>query len=100
MVTNGIFMLMFPINGSDYNNSTDDVYNPDIVIYAVRVSIDCIIILFVIGTIGLHLFFKELQTVSGVLIIMFSFISLVTHIIGPVYSRYQFTHRVNDNDEI
>ena len=100
VASNDTDTLKFPVNGSDCNSSRDDDYNPDIAIYAVRVSTDCIIILLVIGIIALHLLFKELQTVSGVLIIMKSFISLVVHIIGPVRSRYQFTHRVNDSGEI
>jgi len=86
VVTNGSDLFIFPSNGSDCENV---FYNSDIVLYAIQTSIvflvtACIIIL--------HLHFKELQTVFGIL---FCFFLNMHTLVKFVHNRYQFTHKVN-----
>jgi len=89
IVTNGSDLFIFPSNGS---NCEDDSYNPDIVVYAIQTSVFIIVILVAICIIGLHLYFKELQTVFGILIILFCFFYIVDNVIAFCHDRYQFTH--------
>jgi len=92
LVTNGSYMFMFPSNGS---GCEDDTYNPDIIVYAIQTSIYTIIFLMAACIIGLHLYVKELQTVFGILTILFCFTFNLENIIAFVHNRYQFTHEVN-----
>ena len=82
---------MCPTNGSHCEN---DDYKPDIVLYAVQTSIYCINFLFASCTIALHLYFKDLRTVFGVLITMFCY---VNQIIKLIHNRYQYTHKMDKN---
>jgi len=93
LLTDGTTLLMCPTNGS----YCEDDYKPDIVLYAVQTSIYCINFLFASCTIALHLYFKDLQTEFGVLIIMFCFFLNMDHMIAFVHNRYQFTHRVDES---
>ena len=97
VVTNGSDHFVLPANGSDCD---DDVYNPNIVIYAVQTSIYCVVILLAICIIFLHLYFKELQTVFGILIIFFCCFLSAGNIVTFVRNRYQFTHRVNESSGV
>ena len=90
--TDGITLFACPTNGS---YCEEDDYKPDIVLYAVQTSIYCINFLFASFTIALHLYFKELRTVFGVLITMFCFFLNVLYVITFVHNRYQFTHTVD-----
>ena len=101
MVTNGsnLFMIMFSINKSNCEDP-DGTYNPNIAIYAVQTSIHAIMILVTTCVIVLHLYFKELQTVFGILIILFCIFNNVYFLVTFVHNRYQFTHKVNDSGEV
>ena len=92
--TDGITLFVCPINGSYCEN---DDYKPDITLYAVQTSIYSINFLFASCTIVLHLYFKELQTVFGVLITMFCFFLNVYYVITFVYNRFQFTHTIDNS---
>ena len=91
--TDGISMFMCRKNGS---YCEDDDYKPDIVLYAVQTSIYCINFLFASCTIALHLYFKDLRTMFGALIVMFCFFLNLDHVIAFVYNRYQFTHKIDE----
>jgi len=82
---------MLPSNGSGCEG---DAYNPDIFVYTVQTSIYAVILLVTTCIIGLHLYFKELQTVFGILIILFCFFFSADNVISFVHNRYQFTHKV------
>jgi len=101
VVTNGsnLFMVMFSLNKSNCEDP-ESTYNPYIAIYAIQTSIHAIIILVTTCVIVLHLYFKELQTVSGILIILFCIFVIVYFLITLVHNRYQFTHKVNDSGEV
>ena len=90
--TDGTTLFMCPTNGS---YCEDDDYKPDIVLYAVQTSIYCINFVFASCTIALHLCFKDLRTVFGVLITMFCFFLNVYYLITFVYNRFQFTHTMD-----
>jgi len=91
--TDGTILFVCPINGS---YCEDDDYKPDIVLYAVQTAIYCINFLFASCTIALHVYFKELRTVFGVLVIMFcSFINL-DHLVAFIHNKYQFTHTIDE----
>jgi len=75
------------------SNCEDDPYNPDIVMYVIQTSICIIVFLVATCIIGLHLYFKELQTVFGILTILFCFFN-VDNVIAFCHNRYQFTHKV------
>ena len=92
--TDGTTLFMCPTNGS---YCEDDDYKPNIVLYAVQTSIYCINFLFASCTIALHLYFKDLRTVFGVLIIMICFFLDVNQIITFIHNRYQFTHTVDES---
>ena len=92
--TDGTTLFMCPTNGS---YCKDDDYKPDIILYAIQTSIYCINFLFASCTIALHLYFKDLQTEFGVLIVMFCFSLNVDHMIAFVHNRYQFTHKVDES---
>ena len=92
VVTNGSNLFIFPSNGSDCE---DDTYNPDIVVYAIQTSLYTIIFLVAACIIGLHLHFKDLQTVFGILTILFCFFLNADTLVTFVHNRYQFTHKVN-----
>ena len=79
---------------SNISDCEDDVYNPDIVIYAIQTSIYAINFSLASCTIALHLYFKEMQTVFGILITMFCVILNIDHVVTFVHNRYQFTHKV------
>ena len=96
VATNDITKFVIP--ATNISDCEDDVYNPDIVIYAVQTSIYSINFLSATCTIALHLYFKELRTVFGVLITMFCFVLNVDHIVTFVHNRYQFTNKVNNGD--
>ena len=96
VVTDGVDLFMLPTNGSE----CDDVYKPNIAIYAVQTSLYGINFILATGTICLHFYFKELQTVFGVLVTSFCFILNVDHIITMVHNRYQYMHKVNDDGGI
>ncbi|XP_065914944.1 uncharacterized protein [Dysidea avara] len=98
VATDGSDLFVFPINGSDCED--DDVYNPNIVIYAIQTSIYSVIILVATCIIVLHLYFKELQTVFGIQIILFCFFLNMGNMVTFVRNRYQFTHKVNDSGEV
>ena len=57
VVTNGSNLFVFPSNASDCE---DDVYNPNIMVYAVKTFIHSINFLLVTCIIVLHFWFKEL----------------------------------------
>ena len=95
VAANDIDRFVISTNISDCE---DDVYNPDIAIYAVQTSIYAINFLSATFTISLHLYFKELQTVFGILIIMFCFFLNVDHVVTFVHNRYQFTHEVSNGE--
>jgi len=97
VVTNGIDVFMLPTNVSDCD---ENVYMPNIAIYAVQTSMYSINFLLATGTISLHFYFKELRTVFGILVTSFCFILNVDHIITMVHNRYQYTHKVNDDGGI
>jgi len=97
VVTDGTDLFMCPTNGSNCN---DNVYKPNIAIYAVQTSMYCINFLLATGTICLHFYFKELQTVFGVLVTSFCIILNVDHIVTMVHNRYQYTHKVNGDGGI
>ena len=97
VVTNGSNLFLFPSNGSDCE---DDVYNPNIVVYAIQTSIYGTTLLLATSIIVLHLCLKELQTVSGKLMILFCIFFIVDNAIAFFYNRYQFTHTVSDNSEV
>ena len=88
---------MFPSNGSDCE---DDVYNPSIVICAVQTSLYNINFVLATCIIIPHLCCKELQTVSGMLLILLCFFFNVENIITFIQNRFQFTHKINDNGEV
>ena len=97
VVTNGSDLFMFPLNGSDCENVA---YNPDIVLYAVQTSIHAIVFLVATCIIILHLHFKELQTVFGILTLLFCFFLNVHNLVTFVHNRYQFTHKVDDSGTV
>ena len=97
VVTNGSNLFVFPSNGSDCE---DDVYNPNIVIYAIQTFIYGVTFLLATSIIILHLCLKELQTVPGILTVLFCFFFNVDNVIVFVHNRYQFMHTVNDNGEV
>jgi len=101
VVTNGsnLFMIMFSLNKSNCEDP-DGIYNPNIAIYAIQTSIHAIIILVTTCIIVLHLYIKELQTVSGILIVLFCIFVIVYFLITLVHNRYQFTHKVNDSGAV
>ena len=96
IVANGsnLFMVMFSLNGSNCEDP-DGSYNPYIAIYAIQTSIHAIIIVVTTCVILLHLYFKELQTVSGILIILLCisinayYLVTSVHNIIPVYTQSQ-----------
>ena len=88
--------LFIPSNISDCEN---EVYNPDIVVYAVQTSIYAINFLLATCNIALHLCLKELQTMSGILITTFCIVFNVDRVVTFFHNRYQFTHKVS-SDEI
>jgi len=98
VVTNGSNLFMFPTNNT--KGCEESVYRPNIVIYAVQTSMYSINFILATCTICLHLYFKELQTVFGVLVTTFCFILNVDHIVTMVHNRYQYTHQVNDDGDI
>ena len=91
--TDGTTLFLCPTNGS---YCEDDDYKPDIVLYAIQTSIYCINFLFASCTVALHLYFKDLRTVFGVLITIFCFFLNVYYVITFVHNRYQFTHTVDE----
>ena len=92
---------VFVISAADISDcEDDDDYNPDIVIYAVQTSIYATNFVLATCTIVLHLYFKELQTVFGILITAFCLVLNIDHIVTFVHNRYQFTHRVNGDANI
>ena len=97
VVTNGSNLYVFPLNGSDCE---DDVNNPNIVIYAVQTSLYAAAILLAACIIVLHLYFRELQTVFGALIVSFCFFLSMGNVIAFIHNRYQFTQTVNDTGEV
>ena len=97
VVTNGSNLFVFPSNGS---NCEDDVYNPNIVMYAMQTFLYGVAFLLTTFIIILHLCFKELQTVFGILTILFCFFFNADDVILFVHNRYQFTHTVNDSGEV
>ena len=96
IATNDITKFVIP--ATNISDCEDDVYNPDIVIYAVQTSIYAINFLLATCTIALHLYFKEMRTVFGVLITIFCFFLNVDHIVTFVHNKYQFTNKVNDGE--
>ena len=94
VATDGIDFFVLPTNGSDCG---DDVYKPNMVIYVVLTSVYCLMFLLATCTIALHLYFKELQTVFGILITMYCFVLNIDNTITFVHNRYQYTHKINDN---
>ena len=92
--TDGTTLFMCPTNGS---HCEDDDYKPDIVLYAIQTFIYCINFVFASCTIALHLYFKDLRTVFGVLITMFCFFLDVNQIIKLIHNRYQFTHKMDES---
>ena len=98
VVTNGSNLFVFPSNGTA--DCEESVYRPNIVIYAVQTSMYSINFILATCTICLHLYFKELQTVFGVLVTSFCFILNVDHVITMVHNRYQYTHQVNNGGDI
>ena len=78
----------------------DDEYKPDIVIYVVQTFINCLTLILAAGTFALHLCFKKLRTVFGMLIMILCFIMATGYIVILVQNRYQYTHKVNDNNTI
>ena len=97
LVTYGSNLFVFPSNGS---NCEDDVYNPNIVMYAMQTFLYGVAFLLTTFIIILHLCFKELQTVFGILTILFCFFFNADDVILFVHNRYQFTHTVNDSGEV
>jgi len=97
VVTNGSDLFIFPSNGSDCENVA---YNPDIVLYAVQTSIHAIVFLVATCIIILHLHFKQLQTVFGIMTLLFCFFLNVNNLVTFVHNRYQFTHKVNDSGTV
>ena len=93
--TNGTTLFACPINGSRCEDDHD--YKPDIVLYAVQTPIYCISFFFASCTIALHLYFKELQTVFGVLIIMFCLSHNINGIITFIHNRFQYTHTIDNS---
>ena len=103
-VTNDTGDWLVATDGIDYfvlhaNRSVcyDDMYNPNMVIYAVLTSVYCFMFLLATCTIALHLYFKELQTVFGILITMYCLVLNIDNVITFVHNRYQYTHKINDN---
>jgi len=94
VATDGIDYFVLPTNGSDCD---DNIYNPNMVIYAVLTSVYCFIFLIATCTIALHLYFKELQTVFGILITMYCLVLNTDNTITFVHNKYQYTHKINDN---
>jgi len=92
LLTNGTTLFMCPTNGS---YCEDDDYKPDIVLYTIQTTIYSVNFLFATCTIALHLYIKELQTVFGVLIIIFCFFLNVLYVLTFVHNRFQFTHTVD-----
>ena len=90
--TDGTTLFMCPTNGS---HCEDDDYKPDIVLYAVQTSVYCINFVFASCTIALHLYFKDLRTVFGVLITMFCFFLNVYYVITFVYNSYQYSYIID-----
>ena len=90
-------LFLLPTNISDCK---DDFYSPDIVIYAVQTVINCITLLLACGTIFLHLHFKRLQTVFGMLITILCFFVAMGYVVIFVHNRYQYTHKVNDSSGV
>ena len=84
-------------NGSDCE---DDIYNPDIVVYAVKTTINCVTLLLAAGTISLHLYFRNLQTVFGILVTILCFFLVTGYVVMFVHNRYQYTHKVNDSNGV
>jgi len=90
-------LFLLPTNISD---CIDDVYSPDIFIYAVQTVINCITFLLASGTIFLHLYFKRLQTVFGILITILCFFVAMGYVVIFVHNRYQYAHKVNDSSGV
>jgi len=97
VATNNIDKFVISINISDCE---DDVYNPDIVIYAIQTSIYAINFLLATCIIVLNMYLTEMRTVFGVLITMLCLFLNVDHVVTFVHNRYQFTNKVNHNDDI
>ena len=66
---NGIDLFMAPANGTNCTSSTASVVPYSDTTYIIQIVIFIATILVILANIALHLFIKELQTVSGVLIV-------------------------------
>ena len=64
----GTEYLGIPKNVSYCKN---DFCSPRFVIYSIQTTLNCIILLLVVSIIALHLYYKELRTVFGILVIVF-----------------------------
>ena len=95
--SNGSELFLLPTNGSDCE---DDIYNPDIVVYAVQTTINCVTLLLAAGTISLHLYFRKLQTMFGILVTILCFFVVTGYVVIFVHNRYQYTHKVNDSNGV
>jgi len=102
IVTNGsnVFRIVLPLNGSTNCEDFDGTYNPSIAVYAIQTSVHVIIILVTVSIIVLHLCFKELQTVFGILILLFCVFVNAYFLVTLVHNRYQFTHKVEDSGTV
>ena len=78
-------------------NITDcKVYNPNIIVFAAQIIVDCVIILSAACTIFLHLLFKTLRNDFGVLVMTMSFFVIMLHICSLTLNQYQFMYKVNN----
>ena len=97
VASDGNDFFILTTNGS---RCEDDNYNPNIIIYAVKTVMNCIIFISAACTIALHLYLRNLRTEFGVLVIIVCFFVLVLYVATFIHNRYQFTHEVNDNGSI
>jgi len=98
VVTNGTDLLFLPTN--NLSDCEDNVYNPNIVIFAVQTPMNCIIILSAVCIIFLHLCLKDLRNEFGVLVVIMCFFVVLTNVAVIVHGWYQFIHKVNNMGNI
>ena len=79
MAGNNINLFMAPANGTNCTSTTSSVAPHSDTIYIFRIVIYVATTLLILANIALHIFIKELQTISGVLIVLLcTFILLLT----------------------
>ena len=104
IATNTANMFTAFINSSNINSncSSDSEeatsYQIDTALYIIQVIVCIIGIIIGVANISMHLIFKQLQTVSGILIIIFSVFSCIGFVIAVTHNYYNLllSHQYSD----